>query len=380
MDEITSFTNTERDAAFLASPTFLSALGPVAALMVDRFMEPKNHYQSSWKPLYKSTTERVKAAIQEGSVGAIIDEVWLTPSNGVCNVGQGGLGRETVDSLREEFKALTLEIAADSSPEKYQEVLLRMTKWRDEKLTKKLPRLLIGRAFATLHPDVYHTLVAPHMQDRVAQWLSENTGFSIPEGNWANKAQALVKHLNALAPFSDKPPERNMFPWFVFEHLRYKTRVVPFKAGHTKRSENAYVDLPATQRQVWLRHNRLQTELFRLLDNEFKGCVGTEQSSGSNGYADALVRFNDDRCFLYEIKVAPTAARAVREALGQLLEYAYRPKSLEPEKMVIVAEPDLDAVTAQFIQRLNTEFGLTLEYLQVTLPDDDEPSGISHPV
>lgn len=380
MDEIASLINTDRDAAFSASPAFFSALGPEAALIVDRFMEPKNPYQSSWKPRYRHTIDTVKAAIQGGRVGEIVDEVWLTPSNGVCNVGQGGLGRETVDALREEFKALTLEIAADSSPDNYQEVMLRMTKWRDEKRTRKLPRLLIGRAFATLHPEVYHTLVAPHMQDKVVQWLSENTGFFSPAGNWAHKAQALAKHLSALAPFSDKTSERNMFPWFVFEHLRNKTRGVPFKAGHTARVDNAYVDLPATQRQVWLRHNKLQTELFRLLDNEFKGCVGTEQSSGSGGYADALVRLSDDRCFLYEIKIAPTAARAVREALGQLLEYAYRPKSLEPEKMVIVAEPELDPDTAHFIQRLNTQFGLRLEYLQVTLPGGEAWSGTAHPV
>lgn len=354
MDEIVSPINNESDVA----------------MMLDRFMEPKNRYQSSWKPDYKETVDEVKAAIEEGRAGDIVNRVWLTPSNGVCNIGQGGLGAESVDALREEFKALTLEIAADGSPEKYQQVMLRLTKWRDDKLIKKLPKLLIGRAFATLHPEVYHTLVAPHMQDKVSQWLAEITGVSAPEGNWAHKAQALAMHLSSLAIFSDKTLERNMFPWFVFEQLRNKNHVVPFKAGHKKRPDEAYYDLPAAQRKMWLRHNKLQTELFRLLDHEFGGLVGTEQSSGSGGYADALVRFSDKRCYLYEIKVASTAAGAVREALGQLLEYAYRPKSLEPEKMFIVAEPELDSVTEQFIQRLNAEFGLKLQYMRVTLPDD----------
>ncbi|MBK5437351.1 hypothetical protein JFV30_11020 [Pseudomonas sp. TH32] len=354
MDEITYRINANNDVT----------------MMIDRFMEPKNRYQSSWKPDYRETVDKVKAAINEGRVSDIVDRIWLTPNNGVCNIGQGGLGAESVNVLRDEFKALTLEIAADGSPEKYQQVLLRLTKWRDDKLTKKLPRLLIGRAFATLHPELYHTLVAPHMQDKVSQWLSENTGFSAPEGNWAHKAQALTKHLGSLAIFSDKILERNMFPWFVFEQLCNKKQEVPFKAGHTKRPDEAYYDLSAAQRKVWLRHNKLQTELFRMLDHEFKGLVGTEQSSGSGGYADALVRFSDNRCFLYEIKVASTAARAVRDALGQLLEYAYRPKGLEPEKMFIVAEPELDPGTNQFIQRLNTEFGLKLQYMRVTLPDD----------
>ena len=88
MDEITYRINTNIDAT----------------MMIDGFMEPKNRYQSSWKPDYRETVDKVKAAIDEGRVGDIVDKIWLTPNNRVCNIGQGGLGAESINGLREEFK------------------------------------------------------------------------------------------------------------------------------------------------------------------------------------------------------------------------------------------------------------------------------------
>ncbi|MGH8425367.1 MAG: hypothetical protein ACRER3_23920, partial [Pseudomonas fluorescens] len=215
-------------------------------------------------------------------------------------------------------------------------------------------------------------LVVEEKHEQVLPWFCAHTGFSVPNGNWAQKAQALMAHMNLIGAFEGENVLRSMFPWFVFEHLRAADQIIPFIPGHKERPPSAVVDLPATSRQVLLRHNRLQTHLYGLLCDQYgKQHVKTEHATGSGGYADALVRLSDDRCFLYEIKVVLTAASAVREALGQLLEYAYRPGGFEPERLFIVAEPVLDEITEQFLARLNEEFRFRLEYFQIKLPNDD---------
>jgi hypothetical protein len=77
------------------------------------------------------------------------------------------------------------------------------------------------------------------------------------------------------------------------------------------------------------------------------------------------VRHDNGITYLYEIKVTFTAADAVREAMGQLLEYGFRKGGLDPQKLFVVAEPALDTETAAFLTRMTNEFGLNIEYLQI---------------
>lgn len=345
-----------------------------AMLFIQRFKEVENFYQSVWKPRYDQQIQFIKTAIALDKVDEIVDRVWKVRHNGINDVAQGGLGAAVIDSMRQQFEQLTLEIIQDSRPEKYEQLMSRMSGWRDQGLIEKLPKVLLGRAFATLHPATYHTLVAEDKQERVLKWFCEHTGFSSPLGSWAHKATALAKHLGAIEAFDGGEFEHNLFPWFVHEQLGSENDYLTFKSGHKPRPASTFVELPAAQRKIILRHNSLQTYLYGLLFNEYESCgasVGTELATGSGGFADAVVRFSDNRCFLYEIKVSATAADAVRQALGQLLEYAYRKPTFEIEKMFIVAEPLLDVETQQFLQTLNTRFGLTLEYLRLTLPNDD---------
>ena len=108
--------------------------------------------------------------------------------------------------------------------------------------------------------------------------------------------------------------------------------------------------------------------MFHLLCARYgKDAVGTEQATGTGGRADALVRLSGGRCELYEIKPATTAADAVRQAMGQLLEYAYRRGGLQPVSLCVVCDAPLDDITAEFLSRLKSQFALPIEYLQVSV-------------
>ncbi|MCU0071280.1 hypothetical protein N8H71_06750 [Pseudomonas koreensis] len=343
-----------------------------ALMLIEGFKDPANRFQSVWRPHYANTISTIRQALLSGQVADVVDLIWSEGDNGVSNAAQGVLGLPVIHALRAQFEALTHDIAMDGSPESFYRVVTMMEEWRDEKMIPKLPMLLIARAFAAIHPERYPTLVVEEKLEKVLGWFSFHTGLTMPGGNWASKAQALMSHMNLIDTFDGENIFRSMFPWFVYEQLGDANQRVPFTPGHRERPESTIVDLPATSRQVLLRHNRLQTHLYGLLSAQYgRGFVKTEQATGSGGYADALVRLSDSQCILYEIKVALTAASAVRQAMGQLLEYAFRSGRFEPEKLVIVAEPELDPVTEKFLQRLNDEFRLRLEYLRIELPGDE---------
>ena len=83
---------------------------------------------------------------------------------------------------------------------------------------------------------------------------------------------------------------------------------------------------------------------------------------------DVLVETSDE-IRLYEIKSDLNPRAVIRQALGQILEYAYHPPRTHrlPVRLVIVGRCDLGAEELAYLAHLKTKFGLPLDYLVVTL-------------
>jgi hypothetical protein len=67
----------------------------------------------------------------------------------------------------------------------------------------------------------------------------------------------------------------------------------------------------------------------------------------------------------FEIKIAPSARSALREAVGQLLEYAYWPNAGRANELVVVGEAAPTEETKQYLDNLRRRFGLGLSYRQL---------------
>lgn len=102
-------------------------------------------------------------------------------------------------------------------------------------------------------------------------------------------------------------------------------------------------------------------KLRRLAD-----AVETELPSGVGTKVDVVVRQGGDYWF-YEIKTALTARGCLREAIGQLLEYAFWPGAQEPSRLVVVGEARLDKDGREYLSRLKERFALPIEYEQITV-------------
>jgi len=340
---------------------------------LEGFKDPNAWFLSRWMPRYQKTIEVIEVAVSRDRAEDLYETIWKTADNAISHAGQGLLKFEAVDELRENFIQVIRDIHADGSADGYERIVQRFEAWKADERIRFVPRLLIARAFAGIHPKMYHTTVDAGSQNEALAWFAKNSGFVVPRSkSWAARARALTKHLDRTGAFGDDFFGRNIFPWFVVDQLR--ARRPPFGAspGHTPRPSSAFAKLTAAQRVIALRHNAVQTVLAKMLEKEFGATrVWTERPTGTGGYADAVVLRADGKVQLYEIKIADTAAAVVRQAMGQLLEYGFRSGGLEPERFLVVGEPVLDEVTHRFLVRLQSDFSLPIYYMQVDLPQEE---------
>jgi len=345
-----------------------------ALRFVAGFMNPENPQLAYWRPRYEVTVAAIRDALAANAADSVFELIWRTRDNSVSNAGQGVMGFETADRLRDRLVGVIEDVAADGSPANFESIVQRFEAWRNDGDIASVPRLLIARAFAAIHPERYHTTVDASKQDRIIPWFASHTGFSPPEGGWADKAEALTAHLASWAGFGGDALLRNMFPWFVFEQMRDSTGALPFRSGHTSRPAVGEAQGSGQTRAINYRHNVIQDQLFAMLCARYgEEAVATEHPTGTGGRADALVRHPDGCYELYEIKPASTAADAVRQAMGQLLEYGYRFGGLEPVLLHVVSDAPLDDLTSVFLSRLKSQFGLPIDYLQVAVENADGP-------
>ncbi len=112
---------------------------------------------------------------------------------------------------------------------------------------------------------------------------------------------------------------------------------------------------------VELRHDPLQQELFDALAGHFGPEVVMEED-----FVDIKVR-RPGGLTLIEVKIAPTALKALRESVGQLLEYSFAcAQGGEKVARLVVAAPcELDAQGAAFLAHLRREHSLDIEYLPI---------------
>lgn len=335
-------------------------------IFLDGFLAADNPQFGYWLPRYRETLRAVDEALQRGRPEAVFDLIWKSVDNAVSNAGQGVLGFDAADRARDALVEVIREIGADGSPSQFDRLMAGMEQLKQAGDLPKVPRLLLARAFAAIHPDRYHTTVDAAKQEHILPWFEAHTGFVAPPGNWAVRAEALTRHLDRCGVFEGDRERRNMFPWYVFDQLRDASGELPFRHGHTPRPPTGEAQGTSGARSIEYRHNVIQDALVGLLRKRHGvTAVASEHPTGTGGRADALVRREDGRYELYEIKPAATAADAVRQAMGQLLEYAYRRGGLEPAALHVVSDAALDDVTSTYLSRLQSEFGLPISYLQV---------------
>ena len=190
--------------------------------------------------------------------------------------------------------------------------------------------------------------------------------------------------LGKLSPIGDFRPDvvlrdfdelLPIYEYVEFEQLEtspvlYSNRGFVFQPDRVDNSGRGYETVMTLHSRVTsmsFRHRQLQDALKVAL--ELEGAqVSVEQRDGKGGFIDVVACRDGDYEF-YEIKTSSTVRLALREAIGQLLEYAYWPPSVcpSPKRLVVVAEHPLDATDLGYLNILSRRVGLDIEYRQVNL-------------
>jgi len=106
-------------------------------------------------------------------------------------------------------------------------------------------------------------------------------------------------------------------------------------------------------------HARMQAQLMKELASEYPNASIIREEN----FVDVEVQTLHE-LILFEIKSDLEPRTVIRQALGQILEYAYYPNRQEtlPIKLVIVGRTPLSDADRNYLSRLKQEFQLPIEY------------------
>jgi hypothetical protein len=187
--------------------------------------------------------------------------------------------------------------------------------------------------------------------------LEFHKAFSIDEASF--RSWILT---GASAPVTSLTTDDEDF--FAAADEKLQTTPFVFIKGHTpKKVGKVKVTAPTTDAEADLMHNAMQTKLYeRLAAVHGTDCVGTENSSGSGTAIDLVVQTLGFRWF-YEIKTADSVKACIRQAIPQLLEYAYwQCDATRAAKLIIVGPKPITPEGANYLQFLRETFNLQFYY------------------
>ncbi len=111
------------------------------------------------------------------------------------------------------------------------------------------------------------------------------------------------------------------------------------------------------------RHSFLQKKLYNNLVSTYgESAVGLENQINGNRI-DIVVKIERENYIFYEVKTGSSAKSCIRQALGQLFEYAYWNNSDFKAKMVVAGEFKIDKTTSDYLEYLMKKFNIPISYL-----------------
>ena len=136
-----------------------------------------------------------------------------------------------------------------------------------------------------------------------------------------------------------------------------------FSSGHNPRKVNGTRSTTGASRETVLLHNQIQNHVYKQLKKKYgEENVGTENLTATGARIDVVVRTGKKYDF-YEIKTMNFAKPCIREALSQLMEYAYWPgNGKEVARLIIVAPAKLGSEGRRYLENLREKRCIPIYY------------------
>jgi hypothetical protein len=139
-----------------------------------------------------------------------------------------------------------------------------------------------------------------------------------------------------------------------------------FASGRSIEASATTYNLTKTNIDVTYRHKIIQDALCQRLCSKF-GAENVKKEVKCSGMWIDVVLQQPDGYWFYEIKTFHSPRACIREAVGQLLEYAFWPGGKEALQLIVIGESPLDKDGAEYLRRLNDKYALPISYKNVDL-------------
>ena len=239
-----------------------------------------------------------------------------------------------------------------------------------------IPKVRLFNDFLQLYPDLYADMRIWHWRDDSRS--SESLPGPIPYELVSKGVFVFLGHLSSVQELDcDRilAEMDRLLP--LYEYVESKGRrqrlskpdkeQFVFRPGCTSKAAATKASYAQQELDVNLRHNLLQLDLYRrLVKKHGADNVGTELPTSIGTSVDLVVRQPNGYWF-YEIKTSVSPRACIKEAVGQLLEYAFWPGSQEAHRLIVVGETAAGADVQEYCRRLNERFSLPIQYQQIVL-------------
>lgn len=110
------------------------------------------------------------------------------------------------------------------------------------------------------------------------------------------------------------------------------------------------------------KHNEISLKIYEFLKEKYgHENISREQKTNSQNKID-IVRKIDDGFIIYEIKPYYNAKRSIREALGQILEYAHFKNDEKIYQLIIISLVPLEIDEKQYLEKLRLFYNIPIKY------------------
>ncbi|WP_027727334.1 hypothetical protein [Treponema sp. C6A8] len=145
--------------------------------------------------------------------------------------------------------------------------------------------------------------------------------------------------------------------------------IVGFEFGKGKKSatKKHLPEIIREETEITVIHEQIKEKLIEELKRDKNLEIVSENAVNKINYIDIATKDKNGIITFYEIKTNSDARLCVRQALGQLMEYAFFPKVRNANKIVVVGTGSSTPEIDEYISELNEKFNIPVAYRQVKL-------------
>lgn len=149
---------------------------------------------------------------------------------------------------------------------------------------------------------------------------------------------------------------------FSNNHIEKQIKL-DFRPGKAKNKSSYTISRKKGKREVKSLHVEILDYLYsKLLEKTDKNNLSVEKSSVNGKIIDLLEKIEDNKFNFYEVKTSNSGLTNIREAIGQILEYALIDEKIIAQTLIIIGPAKLNDNEEKYLKRLRHILSIKIEY------------------